>query len=314
MRISTSMIFDAGRNAMQRQSADLLHTQQQLASGRRILNPSDDPIGASRALEVSQTKSVNEQFQINQGYAKDALTSLESSLGSVTEILTYIRTRAVEAGNGSFSPAEHQAMAADIEAQFNALLGVANSKDATGEYQFAGYQSGQAAFSGGTAAPPAGPAAVVYDGDAGVRSMQVGSSRTMPVAEPGSRVFMADPASGESQVFGAISEFITELRKDASDPTRNIAAAVTSAIGDMDVALDNVGTIRASVGSRMVELDALVELSASHDLQYAETLSRLQDLDYNEAISRFSKQQTVLEAAQQTYVRVTGLSLFNLLD
>lgn len=313
MRISTGMIFDTGRNSLMRQQSDFLHTQQQLASGKRVVKPSDDPIAASRALEVTQTKSVNEQFQTNQGYAKDALARLESNLGNITDILTYIRTRAVEAGNATYTAAEHQAMAADIEAQFNALVGIANSKDATGEHDFAGFRSGSAAFTGGVAAPPAGPTAVVYQGDEGARSMQVGPSRTMPVSEPGSTVFMVDSATGESQMFGAISDFITELRKGAADPTRDIPAAVQAAIGDMDVALDNVSTIRASVGSRMVELDALVEMSATHDLQYAETLSRLQDLDYTEAISRFSKQQTVLEAAQQSYVRVTGLSLFNLL-
>lgn len=310
MRISTSMIFDAGRNSMMRQSADLLHTQQQLASGRRILSPSDDPIGASRALEVTQSKAVNTQFETNQGYAKDALASLESNLGSITDVLTYIRTRAVEAGNGAFGASEHQAIATDLEAQFGALLGIANGKDATGDFQFAGYQSAQAAFSGGTAVPSAGPGPVIYEGDGGERSMQVGSSRVMPVAEPGSKVFMADPASGESRVFGAISEFITALR----DPASNKATAVSQAIGEMDVALENVSTIRASVGSRMVELDALGEMAAVQDQQYAETLSRLQDLDYNEAISRFTQQQTILEAAQQSYVRVTGLSLFNLLS
>ncbi|BAL23638.1 flagellar hook-associated protein FlgL [Azoarcus sp. KH32C] len=313
MRISTSMIFDAGRNTLMRQSADMAHTQQQLATGRRILTPSDDPIGSARALEVSQSKSVNEQFQTNQGYAKDSLSVLESSLGSIGDTLQYIRTRAVEAGNGTFSDAELQSLASDVEAQFNALYGVANSKDATGEYLFAGFQSSQAAFSGGAATAGAGPAAVVYNGDEGARSMQVGPSRVMPVAEPGSKVFMADPTTGQSQMFATISNFITELRKPPTDPTRNVSAAVQTAIGGMDAAIDNVSTIRASVGSRMVELDAQVDLSAEHDLEYSDTLSRLQDLDYNEAISRFSQQQTVLQAAQQSYVRVTGLSLFDLL-
>ncbi|WP_026295970.1 flagellar hook-associated protein FlgL [Aromatoleum toluclasticum] len=304
MRISTGMIFDAGRNSMMRQSADLVHTQQQLSSGLRVLRPSDDPIAAARALEVTQSKSVNTQFQTNQGYAKGALASLESTLGSITEILTDVRTRAVEAGNGAFSDSEHRAIATDLEAQFNALLGIANVKDATGDYQFAGYQSAQPAFSVGVSGE------VIYEGDAGERAMQVGSTRVMPVAEPGSKVFMADPATGESQVFGAISQFIAALRDPASDK----GAAVSQAIGDMDAALENVSTIRASVGSRMVELDALGELAAAHDQQYAETLSQLQDLDYNEAISRFTQQQTILEAAQQSYVRVTGLSLFNLLS
>jgi len=313
MRISTSMIFDAGRNTLMRQSADLAHTQQQLATGRRILTPSDDPIGSARALEVTQSKSVNTQFQTNQGYAQDALTVLESSLGNIGDTLSYIRTRAVEAGNGVFTDAELQAVASDVEAQFNALLATANSKDATGEYLFSGFQSGQPAFSGGAAASGAGPTAVIYQGDEGARSMQVGPSRVMPVAEPGSKVFMVDATSGESQMFSAISDFITELRKAPTDPTRNIAAAVQTAIGGMDAGIDNVSTIRASVGSRMVELDAQVDLSAEHDLQYADTLSRLQDLDYNEALSRFSQQQTVLQAAQQSYVQVTGLSLFDLI-
>lgn len=312
MRISTSMIFDAGRNAIQRQSSEMLHTQQQIATGRRILTPSDDPIAAARALEVTQSQRANEQFQTNIGYAQDALATLESDLGSIGDILTYIRTRAVEAGNATYTPSEHQAIAADIEAQFGALLAIANGKDATGEYRFAGYQSTDAAFSGGASLPSAGPAAVTYDGDAGARSIQVSASRTMPIGESGSRVFMVD-GSGESQMFAAISDFITELRKPAGDPTRNIQNAVSTAVGAMDASLDNVLTIRASVGSRMVELDALEELSGAHGEQYAQTLSRLQDVDYAEAISRLSKQQTILEAAQQSYVRVTGLSLFDYL-
>ncbi len=299
MRISTSMIFDSGRDAMLRQSADLLHTQQQLSTGKRMLAPSDDPIAAARALEVSQTQSINEQFQTNQGYANDALASLESSLGSIGDILTYIRTRAIQAGNAALSPTEHEAIAVDIEAQFNALVGIANSKDGTGEYRFAGYQSGSEPF----------PVTLVYGGDSGEREIQVAASRRMPVGVPGSEVFMVD-GNGQSQTFASISDFIAGLR---NPPAEGVATVVANAIDGMDAALDKVNTIRASVGSRMVELDALADMSATQDVQYAETLSRLQDLDYVEAISRFSKQQAILEAAQQSYVRTTGLSLFDLL-
>lgn len=302
MRISTSMIFDSGRDAMLRQSADLLHTQQQLSTGKRVLAPSDDPIAAARALEVSQTRSINEQFQTNQGYANDALASLESSLGSIGDILTYIRTRAIQAGNAALSPTEHEAIAVDIEAQFNALVGIANSKDGTGEYRFAGYQSGQAPFSGDLDM-------IAYTGDAGVRGIQVAESRTMPVGVPGSEVFMVD-GNGQSRTFASISDFIAGLR---NPPPGGVSTVVANAIDGMDAALDKVNTIRASVGSRMVELDALADMSATQDVQYTETLSRLQDLDYVEAISRFSKQQAILEAAQQSYVRTTGLSLFDLL-
>lgn len=307
MRISTSMMFDAGRNAMMRQSTSLLHTQQQIATGRRILTPADDPIAAARALEVTQSQRANEQFQTNIGYADDALKSLDSDLGAIGDILTYIRTRAVEAGNGTYSPKEHEAIAADIEAQFNSLLGIANSKDATGEYRFAGYKSDQQPFELGAGTP----APVSYLGDRGSRSIQVAPSRIMEVGESGAEIFGVDDTTRQSKVFDEIRSFIDGLKDPATHG--GISQVVSTAIAEMDDALQNVLTIRASVGSRMVELESLEGVSAAHGEQYAATLSRLQDLDYAEAISRLTQQQAVLQAAQQSYVSVTGLSLFRLL-
>lgn len=77
MRVSTNMIYDQGVIALQKQSAALLYTGQQIATGRKILTPSDDPVGSARALDVSQSKSVNQQFITNQGYAEDALKLVE---------------------------------------------------------------------------------------------------------------------------------------------------------------------------------------------------------------------------------------------
>ena len=62
MRISTSMIFDSGVTSMQTRTSSLLHTQQQLASGRRILTPADDPVAAARALEIEQAQSLNKGY------------------------------------------------------------------------------------------------------------------------------------------------------------------------------------------------------------------------------------------------------------
>ena len=73
MRVSTNMIFDQGVRALQTQSAALLYTGQQIATGRKILTPADDPVASARALDVTQSRSVNKQFITNQGYAEDAL-------------------------------------------------------------------------------------------------------------------------------------------------------------------------------------------------------------------------------------------------
>ena len=60
IRVSTNMIFDQGVFNMQNRTATLLKTQDQLATGRRILTPADDPIGAARSLELEQSKAIND--------------------------------------------------------------------------------------------------------------------------------------------------------------------------------------------------------------------------------------------------------------
>ena len=78
-------------------------------------------------------------------------------------------------------------------------------------------------------------------------------------------------------------------------------------------ALNNIIAARSSVGTRMKELDGLKNGNDSLALQYSQSLSRLQDLDYAKAASEFTQQQVTLQAAQQTFVKVAGLSLFNYL-
>ena len=74
MRVSTSMIFNSGTIGMQNRQSDLYKVQNQLATGRKILSPEDDPIGASEALQVTQSKGVNKQFLDNQANAQSQLT------------------------------------------------------------------------------------------------------------------------------------------------------------------------------------------------------------------------------------------------
>ena len=322
MRVSTSMIYDSGRQGMQRQSADLLHTQQQLSTGRRILRPSDDPVAAARALEVGHSRSANTQYLENQGYAKDSLRQVEGALSAVSDLVTHVRTRVLEAGNAGFSQSDLDAIATDLKSQYEHLRGLANTRDGEGQYLFGGFQVDREPFPSLPADPadPVQSRITAYQGDEGQRSLQVGSARQMPVSAPGSHIF-GDGATG---IFAELRTFIADLESGAVRTGKEIDPGpppvmqtgpeiLDQALGSMDAMLDRVLAQRAAAGARLGELDALGSVSTDYDLQYAETLSRLQDLDYAEAISRFSKEQTILQAAQQSYVKVTGLSLFNLL-
>ncbi len=72
-------------------------------------------------------------------------------------------------------------------------------------------------------------------------------------------------------------------------------------------------TVRADVGARLRELDSLATGNDDRQLRYDQTLSSLRDLDYNRALSEFAKQQLALQAAQQSFAKIAGLSLFDYL-
>ena len=74
--------------------------------------------------------------------------------------------------------------------------------------------------------------------------------------------------------------------------------------------MDNVLTIRVSVGTRLQEIDSLNTVGEDRRLQYSQILSELQDLDYTEAVTKMQKQMLALEASQASFAQISRLSLF----
>lgn len=302
MRISTQLLYESGAARIGDLQSSLLRTQQQIASGRRILTPSDDPVGSARALEVTQSQSINTQFGVNRQNAKSTLSEAEGVLSSVTELLQDVRTTTIAAGNGILSDTERGFMATELNARLDQLLGLANSRDAMGNYLFSGFQTDAPAF-------VKSATGATYQGDAGQRMAQVDATRQMAVTTPGSTVFQG----GGQDMFQTLNDLISLLQTPVVTPAdkTNLAAGLATAKSDIDLALDNVLTVRAAGGSRLQELDSLDYAGEDRNLQYSQVLSELQDLDYTKAVTQLSQQQITLEAAQQSFVKTSSLSLFN---
>ncbi len=184
MRVSTGMIFSAGLASIQKQTSSLLHTQQQVASGRRILTPADDPVAAARALEVEQARDTNALYQTNQKTAGENLGLAEGRLVSVGELIRNVRTLAVQGGNGALTDADRRSIATELRQRFDELLGLANATDGSGQHLFSGYMGDTQPFSGSVAA------GVAYAGDEGQRRLQVSASRQVAVSDSGNDIFM----------------------------------------------------------------------------------------------------------------------------
>lgn len=180
MRVSSSTLFDASVAEMTRQQAGMMHT---VATGRRILTASDDPVAATRALEVSQADAANTQFTSNRDSARATLTLAETYLQSVTSLLQEVRDGVLGAGNGSLSNSNRQTIALGFSGRLQELVGLANSTDGAGQYLFSGFQSRTQPFVDT-------PAGMGYFGDDGQRLIQASATRQMAASNSGADVFM----------------------------------------------------------------------------------------------------------------------------
>ncbi len=405
MRVSTQMIYGIGAERISRQQAEWLRTQQQLSSGRRLLASSDDPLAAAQALRAEQSRSLGERYLANQGAARDSLAHAESVLADAGAALQDARVLVVQANSSALSDADRGSLALELRHLQARLLGLANTRDANGNYLFAGYQGATQPF-----VATAGGAA--YNGDEGERLLQVADGRELPVSASGAAVFdrvpsgngrfvvtpgtanagvathdggsianaalltrddyriaftvaagvttydvldltagttlvagaayasgqaiqfdglqvvlQGAPANGDrfdiapssaQSVFDSFDDIATLLETPMGNaPAPAVRAAfangMVSALQSLDQAAERVVGARAAMGAHLKELDGLEALVSAGQLHDETQLARLTGLDYAEAASRFAAQQTALEAAQQSYLRVTSLSLFEFL-
>ena len=322
MRVSTSQIFNTGTSGIQSRQYDLFKTMNQLTTGRRILTPEDDPIGASQALQVTQSQDVNKQFMGNQGTAMAKLNFLDATLGGVTDNLQSIHEKAVEASNTTLGAAERNMIATDLKQRLESLVALANTKDGTGLYIFSGYKSNNAPFQlTGATAPHSLQAntAVAYNGDGGNEMLQVSASQVMATSENGMDVFMQvrdklgnpiqNAQGNAASMFDGIQNMIDLL--DGTVPFNS--ADYKSALGNVTDSIAQLSTVRASVGARMQSLDSMTSMAKDADTQFSARLSDLQDLDYTEASSKLANYKMQLEAAQLSFKTISQLSLFNIL-
>ncbi|MCE8037360.1 flagellar hook-associated protein FlgL [Halomonas sp. MCCC 1A11062] len=431
MRVSTVTMYEQSLSAMNRQQGDFLKVGQQIASGRRVVNPSDDPQAASRAVGVSQAKAVTQQYADARVSARNSLAQAESVLNSTADAITSAKTLLVQAASDTLSDVDRQSVAAELRGIYETLIGQANATDGNGRYLFGGYQDNSPPFARTSGD---GISGVNYVGDENTREQRIDASRLMPVADNGKTIFQSVPSgagyvaraerespgetsvgtqqgfvrnegsvaftsgpnrvdpnaehfgkpfelefstdtdgnpvfsvsvieadgtrtpivadesyeSGKAVVFGGVSITLEGMPADgdqiqlrpANDANANqdlfkslkdaidlleldqegtpenrahFRNTINTVMRELDNSLDNVLTVRASMGARLNELDVVDAVAGNRMMNYDKTLSDLVDLDYAKAIADYSLRQVGLQAAQKAFVDVKSMSLFNFL-
>jgi flagellar hook-associated protein 3 FlgL len=407
IRISSQQVFSGGLNRLQELNTNLNNTQQQISTGKRINKPSDDPVAAARVLKLDQELARVETYQRNVNLADNRLKQEESALSGSVDIVQRVRELTVQAGNSSLSANDRRSISSELKQRLGQLANVANTKDASGEYIFSGFQGGTQAFKQDSAGNWA------YQGDEGQRVLEIDDGVTVPISDHGKGIFVAIPAAATGTVTSAVpgGEYISGVKvvnqsalSDISSGTLEISVSslapnqltvtgpggvpitdtqgnalpstytftdgepveifgveftvsngvvgssfqvdtnkkqsvfgtietliagldgidkstpegreqyndlIAHSLSNLDSAQESFILKQTELGGRMNAVESTKNFLEDSSVYTNEIRSELQDVDYAEAISNLSFQSFILQAAQQSFARVSQLSLFD---
>jgi flagellar hook-associated protein 3 FlgL len=174
----------AALNALLGQQSVLSKTQQQIASGKRVQTPADDPVAAVHIMELQRALAESDQFTRNADMAKNRLTLEEQALGDANTLITRVRELTVQGNNGSVDAASRRMLATEVRSRLKELVDIANRRDANSEFLFSGYATLTQPFA-------QTGATIGYFGDQGNRALQIGPDQRVVDGHSGADVFMA---------------------------------------------------------------------------------------------------------------------------
>lgn len=185
MRVSTHQVQQVAINSILDQQSKLSNTQKQVATGQRIVKPSEDPVAAARLIELTQILDTTKQQRVNINSARARLSVEEGMLEGAGELLQRIRELTIQANNATQNNQTRWAIGDEIDQLLGELLGLANTTDSNNQFMFAGTLGNFRPFS----RDPQG--GFSYRGNDGQAMIQIGPGRQIAVSDSGTEVFRA---------------------------------------------------------------------------------------------------------------------------
>lgn len=304
MRISNAQITAMMHGSMNTSAEKLGKLMQQMATGERMLLPSDDPISAVRVLRIQREEASLTQFRANIANVSGNLSKQEVNLKAASDTMLSARDLLLWAANGSNTSEDLAAIANELEILEQTVLSFANVRDEEGRYLFSGTFSNRPA--------------ITYDNVTQTYSLTGNDQYRQAAVANG---VMVEENVTAAQVFGGDVKMLNDLRQlvqrlqdpalDAADPT--LRTQITDALANLDAThIDLLGAV-TELGGRQNTLTLLSSSNEDVSLVNQKIEGELSRLDYAGASIDLNNYQLSLQATQKTYLKINGLSLFGML-
>ena len=297
MPISTRLFNDQAITRFNRITSDIQQTQDKVATGKKVLKASDDPVAAANISFVRDQKVMLDRFATNIDRAQTRLTLTENVVAESVNLLTRAYELGIQAKNDTLTAVDRRAISFEISQIRESMMSLANSKDVNGNYLFAGYRTNIQPFVSNEAGE------VTFAGDRGVHSVQISDSLRANTGLDGADVFMRVDIDGTTKPF---FDVLTSMERELQGGTIN-----NDTVAELNACIDHFAVNQTRVGAELNKLDYQKSAMERRVLLMDENLSGLEDADLANLVSELQTMIVSRDAAQRSFVQIGQQSLFD---
>ena len=297
---TTSAFFDRSTQDIAALRAQANTLQGQISSGQKLDTASQDPVAAARLRELTraQTLSATDTTASNRANADLSLT--DNALQGFADAVTQVQQLATQAANGVLNISQRASIGVQLSQIHSQLVQLANSRDATGNALFGG-QAGGPAYT----VNASGQAS--YTGTPAATQVSLGEGQRVTTSLTGPEFLNFTVAGTPTDLLTTIKTLADALQSGTGSPQ----AAAQSSLTALGTGLDTIANAQTVVGSRL----AFVDLATQHrqtvgDLRTTEQ-SDLGGTDIASTVVQLQQTLLVLSASQDSFAKLSSLSLFN---
>jgi flagellar hook-associated protein 3 FlgL len=272
---------------------------QQLASGTRVSQLSDDPVAVGENVSLSNQIAADDSFSQTASTTQSMLQVSDSALGTVVSQLTSAISLATEANNGTMNASDVQSVANQLSGIRDEVVSLANTTY-LGRYIFSGSQGGTVPYSLDTSTSPA---VATYNGDSDAISLTTPNGQKIQLNVPGDQIF----GSGSSGVLATLNQLIADFSSGTVSSTAQADAQTLS------TDLQQVSQQRVILDNSMTRLTAATNYTSSEKTQLLSAQTNLLQADVGQIATQLSTAETQQTALSQVIATLGKQSLFNYL-
>lgn len=311
MRITDGMIAARTLQSIQKNLEKGDQLQQQSSTGLRIVNPSDDPTGAQRIAFYREKTSANTQFTRNVEMASSLVTQIDSTVGSMYNVITRAREIAVAMASDTNNINTRAAAMVEVKQLKDQMVSLGNTQIA-GKYIFGGFRNDQPPFDSAAINIPGDPrngtSTGTFTGTDDEIKIEVDTGISVSVGYSGGNLIRGGtpPGSTGTDMITAFDNLITSL-------AANTSPAIRATLDQFDGALSQLSIARGEMGARMNRLESIQGNLTSIGDNITKVKAQIQDVDYMQVISDLSLQKTAYESILQSSAMISQMSLMDYL-